>query len=118
MAAKGPLMDDLASLMTNAAGVAQGMRREAEVAFASYFERWLAEQDVPSREELEVVREMARKAREDNETLASRVQELEALLKVARKDSQEASQPAKEASLPPLVLQEEVSDSTPESGTA
>ncbi len=118
MTARGPLMDDLASLMTNAAGVAQGMRREAEVAFASYFERWLAEQDVPSREELEVVREMARKAREDNEALAIRVKELEAILKVAQKDGQETDQPAEDAGLPPLVLQEEVTDSTSDSGTA
>lgn len=80
MVARGPLLDDMAKLMTNAAGVAQGMRREAEGAFVSVFERWLAERDVPSREELESVREMARLAREENEALSARIVSLEAAL--------------------------------------
>ena len=80
MTGRGPILDDLASLMTNAAGMAQGVRREAQVALQSRFERWLADRDVPSRDELEAVRAMARRAREENESLAARVCELEAKL--------------------------------------
>lgn len=109
MAARGPLMDDLASLMTNAAGVAQGMRREAEVAFASYFERWLAEQDLPTREEVDTVREMARKAREENEALASRVKMLEGLLGESQEEEQEnRGKPENSSGSPPQNGTDEV----------
>ena len=80
MVTRGPALDDLAKLMTNAAGVAHGMRREAEGAFVSMFERWLAERDIPTREEVDAVRDMARKARKENRSLAARVDALEAEL--------------------------------------
>ena len=70
--------DDLAKLMTNAAGVAQGAREEAETAFNSMIDRWLADRDLVTREEFEAVREMAQKAREENEALSARIAELEA----------------------------------------
>jgi len=74
------LLDDFAKLMTDAAGVAQGVKREAETAFKSQMERFIAEMDVVRREEFEAVRDMAAKAREENERLAARVAELEAKL--------------------------------------
>ncbi|SET50907.1 accessory factor UbiK family protein [Oceanicella actignis] len=70
--------DDLAKLMTSAAGVAQGARQEAETAMKSLLERWLADNNFVTREEFEAVREMAAKAREENEALAARVAALEA----------------------------------------
>jgi len=74
------LLDEMARLMTDAAGVAQGVRREAETAFRSQMERWIAGMDLVRREDFEVVREMASKARLENEALAARVADLEARL--------------------------------------
>jgi BMFP domain-containing protein YqiC len=72
--------DDVARLMNDAAGMAQGLRREAETLFRSQAERILNELPVVQREEFEAVREMARLAREDNEKLRARVAALEAQL--------------------------------------
>ena len=70
--------DELAKLMTDAAGAAQGMRRDFETLMRSQGERILRDMDVVQREEFEAVREMAVKAREENERLAVRVAALEA----------------------------------------
>jgi BMFP domain-containing protein YqiC len=74
------LLDEFAKLMTDAAGVAQGMRREVETAFRSQAERFLNEMNVVQREEFEAVREMAMRAREEADRLAGRVAALEARL--------------------------------------
>ena len=71
-------LDELARLMTDAAGAAQGMRREFETMMKSQGERMLREMDVVQREEFEAVKDMALKAREENEQLAARVAALEA----------------------------------------
>jgi BMFP domain-containing protein YqiC len=71
-------LDELAKLMTDAAGAAQGMRRDFETLMRSQGERILRDMDVVQREEFEAVREMAVKAREENERLATRVAALEA----------------------------------------
>jgi BMFP domain-containing protein YqiC len=73
-------LDELSKLLTDAAGAAQGMRREVETIMKAQGERILREMDVVQREEFEAVREMAVKAREENERLAARVAELEAEL--------------------------------------
>jgi BMFP domain-containing protein YqiC len=74
------IFDDIAKLMTDAAGAAQGVRAEFETAAKSQAERFLRGMDVPQREEFEAVKAMALKAREENERLAQRVAELEAAL--------------------------------------
>ncbi|KQS72529.1 hypothetical protein ASG39_01830 [Rhizobium sp. Leaf371] len=74
------ILDDLAKLMTDAAGAAQGVRREAETMFRTQGERILNTMDVVKREEFEVVREMALRAREENDALLARVALLEARL--------------------------------------
>ncbi|MBN9019907.1 MAG: accessory factor UbiK family protein [Rhizobiales bacterium] len=76
------MFDDFAKLMTDAAGIAQGVRREAETAMKHQAERFLGDMDFVKREEFEIVREMAQKARIENEALAARVAELEAKLAV------------------------------------
>ncbi len=78
MQGRNRILDDLAQLMTNAAGVAQGVRNEAETAFRQRAERLLADMNLVTREEFEAVREMAIKAREENEALAARLAALEA----------------------------------------
>jgi BMFP domain-containing protein YqiC len=79
---QGPnkLFDDFAKLMTDAAGAAQGLRREAETAFKSQAERFMSEMDIVRRDELDLVREMAAKARTENEELKARIAALEARL--------------------------------------
>jgi BMFP domain-containing protein YqiC len=72
--------DEIARLMNDAAGVAQGLRREVETLFRSQAERWLADLDLVKREEFEAVREMAKLAREENEALKVRLAALEAKL--------------------------------------
>jgi BMFP domain-containing protein YqiC len=72
------LFDEMARLMNDAAGVAQGVRREVETVFRSQAERWLNDLDLVKREEFEAVREMARLAREENEALKARIAALEA----------------------------------------
>ncbi|MCJ8519341.1 BMFP domain-containing protein YqiC [Pseudorhizobium tarimense] len=74
------ILDDFAKLMTDAAGAAQGLRREAETAFQSQAERFLNNMDVVKREEFEAVREMAARARDENEALKARIEALEAKL--------------------------------------
>jgi len=74
------LMDEMARLMNDAASVAQGVKREAETVFRSQIERLVADLDLVKREEFEVVREMASKARTENEALKARIAELEAQL--------------------------------------
>ncbi len=77
---RNPILDDMARLMTDAAGMAQGMRREAETLAKTQIERLLSTMDVVTREEFEAVREMAILAREENDKLAARLAELEAKL--------------------------------------
>ncbi len=72
------LLDDLGRLMTDAAGVASGVRREVDSVVKSQIERLLRDVDVVTREEFEAVREMAILAREENEALKARIAALEA----------------------------------------
>ena len=71
------LLDELAKLMTDAAGAAQGVRKEMETAMRSQLERLLNSMDLVKREEFEAVRDMAIKAREENDALAARLEALE-----------------------------------------
>lgn len=71
------LLDELAKLMTDAAGVAQGVQREAETMFRSRAEKFLANMDVVQREEFEALREMVIKARSENQQLKKRLDALE-----------------------------------------
>ena len=72
------LFDELAKLMTDAAGAAQGARQEVEGMMRSQGERVLRDMDVVQREEFDAVKIMAVKAREQNEALTARIEELEA----------------------------------------
>ncbi|MCB1521713.1 MAG: accessory factor UbiK family protein [Hyphomicrobiaceae bacterium] len=72
------IMDEFARLMTDAAGAAQGLKKEVETIVRSQGERILRDMDVVSREEFEAVKAMAEKARAENERLEARIQALEA----------------------------------------
>ena len=77
MQTRNKMFDDISQLMTNAMGVAQGAREEAETAMKSMIDRWLADRDFVTREEFDAVQTMARKAREENAELAARIEALE-----------------------------------------
>ncbi|WP_417523037.1 accessory factor UbiK family protein [Marinovum sp.] len=77
MQTRNKVFDDLSQLMTNAMGVAQGAKTEAETAMKSMMDRWLADRDFVTREEFDAVRGMAQKAREENEMLKARLDALE-----------------------------------------
>jgi BMFP domain-containing protein YqiC len=74
------MMDEFARLMTDAAGAAQGLRHEAETAVRAQMERFMNSLDLVKREEFEAVREMAVKARDENDALKARLDALEARL--------------------------------------
>ncbi|WP_225029321.1 accessory factor UbiK family protein [Xinfangfangia pollutisoli] len=80
MQTRNKFFDDMSQLMTNAMGVAQGAKTEAETAFKGFIDRWMADRDFVSREEFDAVRAMAQKAREENEALSARLAALEAAL--------------------------------------
>lgn len=80
MQTRNKILDDVSQLMTNAMGVAQGARDEAENAMKSMIDRWLADRDFVTREEFDAVRAMAQKAREENAALEDRIAALEAKL--------------------------------------
>ncbi len=84
----GRFFDELGKLITDAAGAADGVRKEIESVVRSQAERVLRDLDVVQREEFEAVKAMAQKAREENERLKERIAELEAAL---------AKRPAKKA---------------------
>lgn len=77
MQTRNKVLDDVAQLMSNAMGVAQGAKTEAETAMKGMLDRWLADRDLVTRDEFEAVRAMAQKAREENETLKARLDTME-----------------------------------------
>ena len=86
--------DEVARLMNDTAGVAQGVRREFETLFRSQAERILRDLDVVRREEFEAVNDMARLAREENEALKTRIAALEARLAGANPSGEATAVPA------------------------
>ena len=78
MQTRNKILDDFSQLMTNAMGVAQGAKDEADTAMNGMMDRWLADRDFVTREEFDAVRTMAQKAREENASLLARIEALEA----------------------------------------
>ena len=77
---RGRIFGDVARLMTDAAGMAQGLRREVETIGKTQLERLLSTMDLVQRDEFEAVRDMAAAARDENDKLKARLAELEARL--------------------------------------
>lgn len=78
MQTRNRIFDDISQLMTNAMGVAQGAKDEAETAMKGMIDRWLADRDFVTRDEFDAVRGMAEKARAENAELLARIEALEA----------------------------------------
>ena len=100
MQTKNKFLDDISQIMTNAMGVAQGARDEAQNALRSVVDRMLADRNLVTREEFEAVRAMAQKAREENDALAARIATLEGLMRGTATDA--ASQPSPGPTTPSL----------------
>ena len=81
MQTRNKIFEDISQLMSNAMGVAQGAKTEAETAMKSWVDRWMADRNFVTREEFDAVRAMAAKAREENEALKARLDALEAAAK-------------------------------------
>ena len=77
MQTRNKIFDDLSELMTNALGVAQGAKDEADTAFKGIIDRWVADKDLVSREEFEVLQIMFKKLSKENADLKSRIEILE-----------------------------------------
>jgi hypothetical protein len=94
MQTDNPFLDGLARFFTDAAGAAQTMRTEIDTFMRQRLERLVADMDFVPREEFEAVKEMASKARSENERLEKRLAELEVALKKGL-DPRAASGPSK-----------------------
>ena len=81
MQTRNKLFDDLSELMTNAMGVAQGAKDEADTAMKSFIDRWVSEKNLVGREEFEVTQIMVQKVLKESEVLKSRIELLEKKLK-------------------------------------
>ena len=84
MQTRNKFFDDMSQLMTNAMGVAQGAKTEAETAMKGFVDRWMADRDFVTREEFDAVRAMATRAREENAALSARIAALEATLNAGK----------------------------------
>ncbi|MCC6982791.1 MAG: accessory factor UbiK family protein [Bauldia sp.] len=86
--------DQFSKIFTDAASVAQGVRREAEQLFKSQAEKFVNDMDLVKREDFDAVREMAARAREENTALSARIAALEEELAKARSGSGAAAGPS------------------------
>ena len=81
--ASNRFFDEIGRLMNDAAGAAQGVKREVDALWRNQAEKFLRDMDLVKREEFEAVKDMARLAREENEALKTRITVLEARLGIA-----------------------------------
>ncbi len=97
MNSQGPnrFLDEFAKLMTDAAGLAQGVQKEAETVFRAQGERVMAKMDLVQREDFDVVRDMAARAREENQALKEQLLALEARISVLEKPAKSPKPRAK-----------------------
>lgn len=102
---QGPnrLFDEFAKLMTDAAGVAQGARREVETAFRSQAERFLTQMDLVQRDEFEAVKEMASNARMENEALRKEIEALKTAVEAKNKPATKKAPARKPAARKPAA---------------
>ena len=77
MQSQNRILDDLARAANGALGALGGLKAELDQQVAAMVERVLRSQDLVTREEFEAVKEMAARAREENELLRARLDRLE-----------------------------------------
>ena len=84
MQSENPLIADIAKLLNSAAGTMAGVGREARDAARERVKEAVGGLQFVDRDEFDAVKDMAAKAREENEALQARVAKLEAALKVKK----------------------------------
>ncbi len=77
MQTENRLFDDLARVANGAINTLSGVREEIESRLRERVERWLSEMDMVPREEFEAIKELAQKARAEQEDLTVKVAALE-----------------------------------------
>jgi BMFP domain-containing protein YqiC len=87
MQTDNPFLDGMARLFTDAAGAANSLRGEIESVVRQRMERLVADMNLVHRDEFETVKAMAAKARTENESLATQIMALEALVSTLKKES-------------------------------
>lgn len=92
-----PFFDDLSKLAMSAGATMLEWRKEVEKVFHSQIEKWSRGMDLVTREEFEVVRDLAQKAVQENETLKARIEQLEG---EKASSTAESKKPAKGKSKP------------------
>ncbi len=85
MQSQNRFFDDISKMATGAMGTLAGMGREMEASMKARFEEFIGGLDLVKREEFDAVKDMAAKARAENEDLKARIAKLEAAAKPARK---------------------------------
>ncbi len=91
------MLDELAKLMTDAAGVAQGARREMETVMRSQAERFMGQMDLVQRDEFEAVKAMVVKARQENADLRTEIDAMKTAKPAAKKPAAKKAAPKKPA---------------------
>jgi BMFP domain-containing protein YqiC len=91
----GRFFDEIGKLMTDAAGAAQGVRKEMQNAIRGQVERVMSQIDVVKREEFDAVKAMAQKAREENAQLRADITALEAVIGGLHPGAAEANRPVR-----------------------
>ncbi len=86
--------DEVARLMGDAAGAANGIKKELDSVVRGQAEKVLRDLDIVSREEFDAVKAMARKAREENEALMARLEALEGKASTQTRATTKAKKPA------------------------
>lgn len=76
MSANSRIFDDLGRLLNEAAGVADGVRREVETLVRSQAERFVADMDLVKREDYDALRELVMAQGEEIATLRKEIAEL------------------------------------------
>jgi BMFP domain-containing protein YqiC len=100
MQTENRLFDDLARMANGAINTLSGVREEIESRLRERVERWLAEMDMVPREEFEAIRELAQKARAEQEDLTAKVAALEQKVAAMSAAPQAARRPGKAAGRP------------------
>ena len=94
MQTENRLFDDLARVANGAINTLSGVREEIENRLRERVERWLADMDLVPREEFEAIKELAQKARAEQEDLTAKVAALEQKLAAMSAARRPAARPA------------------------
>lgn len=94
------ILDEFAKMMTDAAGAAQGVRREVEGAFRAQGEKFLNSMDLVKREEFDAVMEMASNARAENEAQSTKLAALEARIVALEGGAADSVKPGEKKTAP------------------